>query len=124
MSPGSAGCPRVVIPSGINPVAVAAVAAEQATIVRVHGTYDDAIALAAAQARSKAAPLVHDMAWPGYEQIPNWIVDGHTTMFADIEAQIIAIGAGPVDLLVTPAGASGPRPSRPWCWAHFSPSTA
>jgi diaminopropionate ammonia-lyase len=95
---------RIVIPSGVHPFAAAAIAAEQATVVRVHGSYDDAIVLAAAQARSTDALLVQDMAWHGYEQIPNWIVDGYTTMFTEIEAQIAAIGAGPVGLLVIPAG--------------------
>jgi diaminopropionate ammonia-lyase len=95
---------RIVIPSGVHPFAVSAIAAEQAMVVRVRGTYDDAIALAAAQARSNDALLVQDMAWPGYEQIPNWIVDGYTTMLAEIEAQIAVIGAGPIGLLVIPVG--------------------
>ena len=44
--------------------------------------------------------LVQDTAWPGYEEVPAWIVEGYATLFAEIDAQ----RAGRVDLVVVPTG--------------------
>ena len=62
----------VFVPSGVHPVAVAAIAAEGAQIVQVSGSYDQAVQLAAEAARQPSAALVQDTAWPGYEQVPDW----------------------------------------------------
>jgi diaminopropionate ammonia-lyase len=44
------------------------------------------------------------MAWDGYEEIPGWIVDGYTTLFAEIDDQLHHHGVARPDLLVVPAG--------------------
>jgi diaminopropionate ammonia-lyase len=95
---------HIVLPRGVRPSAVAAIAAEGAAITRIDGTYEEAVALAAGHARAGGGLLVQDVAWPGYEQIPAWIVVGYTTMFTEIEAQLEASGAAPVDLVVVPVG--------------------
>jgi diaminopropionate ammonia-lyase len=95
---------HIVIPRGVHPSAVAAIAAEGATITRTDGTYEEAVALAAEHATSGGGLLVQDMAWPGYEQIPAWIVAGYTTMFTEIEAQLEASGGAPADLVAVPVG--------------------
>jgi diaminopropionate ammonia-lyase len=58
----------------------------------------------AADADSAEAVLVQDMAWDGYEQVPGWIVDGYTTLFAEIDDQLRDRGIARPDLLVVPAG--------------------
>jgi diaminopropionate ammonia-lyase len=40
------------------------------------------------------AVLIQDTAWPGYEQIPGWIVAGYETLFAELDAQLAAAGVG------------------------------
>lgn len=95
---------RIVVPAGVHESAVAAIAGEGATIVQVGGCYDDAVALAADLARSGGGLLIQDMAWPGYEEIPAWIVAGYTTMFVEIDAQLETAGAGPADLVAVPVG--------------------
>jgi diaminopropionate ammonia-lyase len=95
---------HIVVPRGVHPSAVAAIAAEGATITRTDGSYEDAVALAAEYARPGGRLLVQDMAWPGYEQIPAWIVAGYTTMFTEIEAQLEASGAAPAGLVAVPVG--------------------
>ena len=32
--------------------------------------------------------LVQDTAWPGYEQVPRWIVDGYATLLNEIDASL------------------------------------
>jgi diaminopropionate ammonia-lyase len=95
---------RVFVPDGVHPAAVAAIAAEGAQVTRVAGTYDDAVQLAADATRDPGTALVQDAGWPGYEQVPGWIVEGYSTLFAEIDTQLSAAGAGPPGLVVIPAG--------------------
>lgn len=95
---------------------------EGAAVVWVDGDYDTAVRRAAEFA--DAAPdreLVQDAAWPGYEQVPAWIVAGYQTLLAEIDDELRAAP----DLVVVPVGvgslaeavirhyrrAGGPRPA-------------
>ena len=40
---------------------------------------------ATAAAKAPGHVLVQDTAWPGYEEIPGWIVDGYDTLFTEID---------------------------------------
>ncbi len=95
---------HVFVPSGVHPVAVAAIAAEGAQVTEVSGSYDQAVCQAAERAREPSAALVQDTAWPGYEQVPGWIVEGYSTLFAEIDAQLSDAGAAPPGLVVVPVG--------------------
>lgn len=79
---------RVHVPDGVHPAAVAAIEQEGATVLPAHADYDVAIARASADATGTGAILVQDTAWPGYERIPGWIVDGYSTLFREIDAQL------------------------------------
>ncbi|MFE2034957.1 diaminopropionate ammonia-lyase [Streptomyces scopuliridis] len=96
---------HVFVPQGVHPQAVAAIVAEQAKVTEVEGPYDEAVRLAAQAATGPDAVLVQDTAWPGYEQIPGWIVEGYTTLCAEIDEQLAYEGAtqGP-DLVSIPVG--------------------
>ena len=52
--------------------------ATEATITDVN--YDDTVRFAAAQAEQNGWVLVQDTTWPGYEEIPQWIMQGYLTM--------------------------------------------
>ena len=95
---------HVFVPGGVHPTAVAAIAAEGARVTEITGTYDQAVRLAAEAARGPSAELVQDAGWPGYEQVPGWIVEGYSTLFAEIDAQLAGAGAGDPALVVIPAG--------------------
>ncbi|MER5781522.1 diaminopropionate ammonia-lyase [Streptomyces mobaraensis] len=95
---------RVFVPSGVHPAAVAAIEGEGAEVVRVAGPYDEAVRQAAEAARAADAVLVQDTAWPGYERIPGWIVEGYSTLFAEIDEQLAAAGAGAPGLVTVPVG--------------------
>ena len=84
---------HVFVPSGVHPTAVAAIAAEGAQVTEITGTYDDAVRIAAKAAREPGAELVQDAGWPGYEEVPGWIVDGYSTLFAEVDEQLAAAGA-------------------------------
>ncbi|MFF9126310.1 diaminopropionate ammonia-lyase [Streptomyces sp. NPDC014889] len=96
---------HVFVPRGVHPRAVAAIAAEKAEVTEVPGSYDEAVRRAAEAAAAPDAVLVQDTAWPGYERIPGWIVEGYSTLCAEIDEQLSAAGAaeGP-DLVSIPVG--------------------
>lgn len=96
---------HVFVPQGVHPQAMAAIAAERAKVTEVAGAYDEAVRRAAEAASGPDAVLVQDTAWPGYEQIPGWIVEGYSTLCAEIDEQLAAQGVseGP-DLVSVPVG--------------------
>ena len=71
---------HVFVPSGVHPTAVAAIAAEGAQVTEITGSYDDAVRFAVKAAREPDAELVQDAGWPGYEEVPSWIVDGYSDL--------------------------------------------
>jgi diaminopropionate ammonia-lyase len=92
---------RVHVPAGLGDEVLAAIAGEGATVVRTGLGYDDAVRHAAASTAGRAADLlVQDTAWPGYEEVPAWIVQGYRTLFGEIDAQ----HPGHPDLVVVPTG--------------------
>ncbi|WP_030163406.1 pyridoxal-phosphate dependent enzyme [Spirillospora albida] len=90
----------VFVPDGVQPAAVAAIEAEGAQVARVAGPYDEAVRRAEAFASEPGMLLVQDTGWPGYERVPGWIVEGYSTLFGEIDAQL----PGSVDLIAVPVG--------------------
>jgi diaminopropionate ammonia-lyase len=99
---------HVFVPTGVHPTAIAAIAAEGAHVTEITGTYDDAVRLAAKAAREPDAELVQDAGWPGYEEVPGWIVDGYSTLFSEVDEQLAAAGATGTAGAATAAGTAGP----------------
>ncbi len=94
---------HVVVPDDIEPAAIIAIETEGATVERVTGSYETAVARA--RDHADAAPdrlLIQDTAWPGYEEIPGWIVEGYSTLFDEIDDQVG--DSETVSLIVVPAG--------------------
>ena len=52
-------------------------------------SYDECVRLAARQAAaSRGGVLVQDTAWPGYEEVPLWIMQGYLTLACEADAQM------------------------------------
>jgi diaminopropionate ammonia-lyase len=96
---------HVFVPDVISDAAAAAIAGEGAEVTVVHGSYDDAVATAAATAAAGPdTELVQDNAWDGYEQVPGRIVEGYHTMLGEISDQLAGHGVGEPDLIAVPFG--------------------
>jgi diaminopropionate ammonia-lyase len=81
---------RVYVPAGMAPARKAAIAAEGAEVVVVPAGYDAAVELAASEA--DAGDLVlSDTSWPGYEQIPEWVIEGYGTLFGEVEEALAGL---------------------------------
>ncbi|MBE3000307.1 diaminopropionate ammonia-lyase [Nocardiopsis sp. HNM0947] len=96
----------VFVPEGMTATAAAAIEGEGARVVRVDGGYEHAVGRAADHARQDpdGRALVQDTAWPGYERVPSWIVEGYGTLFAEIDEALDAREWPAADLVTVPVG--------------------
>lgn len=80
-----AGCQaRVYMAADAAQARVDAITGEGATVVRVDGSYDDAVRMLSADAAAQGWTIVSDTSWDGYERIPRLIMLGYTHMMAEI----------------------------------------
>jgi len=104
---GLLGLPSCIFfPAGISAAASAAISAEASQAVELDLPYDGVVNAAqeAAASAGDAAVLIQDTSWPGYEQIPQWITDGYSTLFHEADEQLAEAGAGPPGLVAVPVG--------------------
>lgn len=91
----------VFVPAVMLQETAALIEAEGARVCRVDGDYDEAVRAAAAHAAELGGrELVQDTAWPGYEEVPGWIVQGYDTLLDEVDEQL---GRTP-DLVAVPVG--------------------
>jgi len=96
---------RVFVPRVVPEGASAGIAAEGATVTVVDGPYDRAVERAAAYtAAGPGRTLVQDTAWPGYERVPGWIVEGYDTLLREVDTQLAGHGVPGPDLVTVPVG--------------------
>jgi diaminopropionate ammonia-lyase len=93
----------IYVPAGTVQPRIDAIAAEGASVTVVDGGYDDAVRLSAEQAGERCI-VVSDTSWPGYTQIPGWVIEGYSTVFAEISDQLDAAGGGEPDVVAIPVG--------------------
>jgi diaminopropionate ammonia-lyase len=89
----------------------------------IDGGYDDAVARSATDAGDSCL-VISDTSWDGYEQVPCWVIEGYSTVFAEIEGAMKGEGRRRPDVVAVPIGvgalaasvvrhfwtAPGPRP--------------
>ena len=94
---------RILVPEGLAAARVDAIAGEGARVEVVDGTYDDAVARSAEIGAVDPAHVitVSDTSWPGYESIPQRVIEGYGTIFAEIDE---ALSGTAIDICVVPVG--------------------
>lgn len=95
---------RVYLGERVAQSRVDAIALEGAAVVRVAGTYDDAVRQAAADAIAQGWTVISDTAYPGYEEIPRLIMLGYTRLMDEAAAQW---KAKPPHLVMVQGGVGG-----------------
>ena len=97
---------RIFTPADITDAAKRAIEGEGAERIELALPYDDIVLAAAADASAagESALLIQDTSWSGYEDIPQWIVDGYSTLVEEADAQLSALGIDAVDLVAVPVG--------------------
>lgn len=95
----------VFVPAEIGQQAKEGIRSEGAELTEVNAPYDDVVIQATAAADSDPdAMMVQDTAWEGYERIPAWIVEGYSTIFRELDAQLQEADIAGPDVVVTPCG--------------------
>ena len=96
---------RIIVPAVLTDETVGAIRAEGATVIVVPDDYDAAVQVAASAVVGREdALLIQDTAWPGYERVPQWIVDGYATLFREIDDQLGCLGITGAALVSVPVG--------------------
>jgi diaminopropionate ammonia-lyase len=94
---------RVYMPAGSAEARIEAIRSEGAEVIVVDGSYDGAVAKAARETGPRAW-LIQDTAWPGYEEIPSWIVEGYSTIGHEVDEELARAGVPDPDLVVVQIG--------------------
>jgi diaminopropionate ammonia-lyase len=94
---------HVFVPAGMVRARIEPMEREGATVTVIDGDYDDAVAVAAGEA-SENCLIVSDTSWPGYETIPGQVVEGYSTIFAEVDSALDASVLPRPDLVVVPMG--------------------
>ena len=93
---------RIYVPAGTTDETVDAITSEGAEVVQTDLIYDEVVwAAASSTAGHPEDLLVQDTAWQGYEQMPQWIVEGYGTLFGEIGMQLMERA---VHLVAVPTG--------------------
>jgi diaminopropionate ammonia-lyase len=116
-----AGCAaRVYMASDAAQARVDAIAGEGAEVIRVDGSYDDAVRILQDEAAVHGWTIVSDTAWPGYEDIPRLIMLGYTRMMDEVIGdQGSGIGEQGPDAVFVQGGVGGLLCAiASWCAFH------
>ncbi len=94
---------RIYVPAGTARARIDGIASEGAHVEVVDGTYDDAVARAA-QVASERCLVISDTSWPGYEEVPRWVMEGYSTIMAEIDAALAERGEKSPDVVAVQFG--------------------
>ena len=76
------------MPKGSAPERLNNIRAAGANADIIEGNYDDAVRLSRKEAQENGWVVVQDTSWPGYEEIPGWIMQGYCTMGLEAYEQL------------------------------------
>ncbi len=115
-----AGCAaRVYMAHDASASRVAAIAGEGGVVVKVDGSYDDAVKIMQAEAATQGWTIISDTAWPGYERIPRLIMLGYTHMLDEVRDPGSEIRDPGFDALFVQGGVGGLLCAMAsWCAFH------
>jgi diaminopropionate ammonia-lyase len=93
----------VYAPEGTTLARLRAIESEGATVTIVDGDYDAAVRRSAKDASNRCL-VISDTSWPGYRAVPTWVIEGYSTIFAELTEQLAAAGASQPTTVVIPIG--------------------
>lgn len=94
---------RIFVPQGTAAARLEAIAGEGAEVVIVEGSYDEAVLLAAQEANEHCL-VISDTAWEGYTDVPQWVIEGYSTMFNEIDIALAEQNTPPPDIMAVQIG--------------------
>ena len=94
---------RIFVPADTAQARIDGITSEGARVEIVDGTYDDAVARAAQEANQRCL-VISDTSWPGYEEIPRWVMEGYSTIMAEIDDDLAKRGERIPNLIAVQCG--------------------
>ncbi len=94
---------RIFVPADMVPARVEAIESEGAEVTVVQGTYDDAVARSAEEANGRWL-VISDTSWPGYVDVPTWVIEGYSTILWELSDELERRGEEGPTLVVVQIG--------------------
>jgi len=95
---------RIFVPQGTVRDRIEAIEGEGASVTVVDGTYESAVQRAMDETTTEGSLLIQDTGWPGYEEIPDWVVQGYATMLHEIDDELAAGDESPPNVVFVQIG--------------------
>lgn len=95
---------RVYVGARVAEARAEAIALEGAEVIRVTGSYDDAVRRVVADAAAQGWQVISDTGWPGYDEVPSLIMQGYTALMDEARS---AWKKKAPDLVVVQGGVGG-----------------
>lgn len=93
----------ILVPQGTAGARVHAIEAEGAVVEVVPGGYDDAVRWSAELAGRRCV-VISDTSWPGYEDVPRWVIDGYSTILCEVDDQLAEASLPVPDIVIVQMG--------------------
>jgi diaminopropionate ammonia-lyase len=95
---------RVYVPANTVQARIDAIAAEGATVTVVAGGYEHAVRRSAEDAGERCL-VISDTSWEGYTAVPAWVIEGYSTILAEVEDALRRADSPPrPDVVIIPIG--------------------
>jgi diaminopropionate ammonia-lyase len=94
---------HIFVPAGTAQARIEALLGEGAEVTVVDGTYDEAVARSAELAGPRCL-VISDTSWPGYEAVPRQVIEGYSTIFAEVDAQLARLDVSQPDVVLVQMG--------------------
>lgn len=78
---------RIFVPADMVPARVEAIESEGAEVTVIDGTYDEAVARSAEEAGGRCL-VISDTSWPGYVDVPTWVIEGYSTILWEVSDEL------------------------------------
>src|SRR4051812_19514688 len=94
---------HIYMPRGTAQARIDGIASEGARVEIIDRTYDDAVERAAQDAGERCL-VISDTSWPGYEEVPRWVMEGYSTIMLEIDEALARRGEPAPDLVAVQFG--------------------
>ncbi|UCE24261.1 MAG: diaminopropionate ammonia-lyase [Candidatus Zixiibacteriota bacterium] len=109
----------IYIPTGTVRARIDNIRGEGAQVTVIDGDYDETVRRMATDAERNGWHVISDTSYPGYTQIPAWIMAGYTTMFREItEARLMSGHRHHFTHVFVQAGVGSFAASAAWYYTH------
>jgi diaminopropionate ammonia-lyase len=88
----------ILVPDDMAPARIEAIRSEGAEVRVIDGSYDEAVD-ASAHLASERCMVISDTAWPGYEDVPRWVIEGYSTILWEVDDALAELDEPGPDLV-------------------------